>query len=96
MGPVRFNLSKSGVGISTGVRGLRVGISSNGKPYIAGGSGGLYFRNYSKSYSSTPQLNWIEIENIKSSDTYQQIYEIKAKRNQYTFLPPNRKNYDNY
>jgi|GEM_PF-1990039 len=79
MGPVRFNLSKSGLGISTGVRGLRVGLSGNGKPYIAGGRGGLYFRNYSKSYSSTPQLNSAEIENIKSSDTYQQITEMTLK-----------------
>jgi Protein of unknown function (DUF4236) len=43
MGPVRWNLSKSGIGMSAGVRGLRVGTGPRGS-YIAGGRGGLYFR----------------------------------------------------
>jgi hypothetical protein len=43
MGPVRWNLSKSGIGMSVGVRGLRVGTGPRG-PYVAGGRGGLYFR----------------------------------------------------
>lgn len=43
MGPVRWNLSKSGIGMSVGVRGLRVGTGPRGS-YIAGGRGGLYFR----------------------------------------------------
>lgn len=43
MGPVRWNLSKSGIGMSVGVRGLRVGTGPRGA-YIAGGRGGLYFR----------------------------------------------------
>ena len=43
MGPVRWNLSKSGIGMSVGVRGLRVGAGPRG-PYVAGGRGGIYFR----------------------------------------------------
>src|SRR2546429_593867 len=43
-GPLRFNLSKSGVGVSAGVKGARVGVDSRGKPYVAGGRGGFYFR----------------------------------------------------
>ena len=43
MGPVRWNLSKSGIGMSVGVRGLRVGTGPRGA-YVAGGRGGLYFR----------------------------------------------------
>ncbi len=43
MGPVRWNLSKSGIGMSVGIRGLRVGTGPRGA-YIAGGRGGLYFR----------------------------------------------------
>ena len=43
-GPLRFNLSKSGVGISAGVKGARVGVDARGKGYVAGGRGGLYFR----------------------------------------------------
>ena len=42
-GPVRWNLSKSGIGMSVGVRGLRVGTGPRGS-YIAGGRRGLYFR----------------------------------------------------
>jgi hypothetical protein len=37
LGPLRFNLSKSGTGTSIGVKGLRVGTGPNGR-------GGLYFR----------------------------------------------------
>jgi Protein of unknown function (DUF4236) len=44
LGPVRFNLSKSGVGVSAGVKGLRVGVDARGKGYVAGGRYGLYFR----------------------------------------------------
>lgn len=43
MGPVRWNLSRSGIGMSVGVKGLRVGTGPRGS-YIAGGRGGLYFR----------------------------------------------------
>jgi hypothetical protein len=43
VGPVRFNLSKSGVGVSTGIKGLRVGTGPRGN-YIHMGRGGLYYR----------------------------------------------------
>lgn len=44
VGGLKFNLSSSGVGVSTGVKGLRVGVSGNGKTYVSGGSNGIYFR----------------------------------------------------
>lgn len=44
IGPVRFNLSKSGIGTSIGVRGFRVGVRPNGKSYIHAGGYGLYYR----------------------------------------------------
>ena len=44
VGPVRLNFSRSGVGVSTGVRGLRSGINAKGKSYVAGGRYGVYFR----------------------------------------------------
>ena len=48
LGPLRFNLSKSGVGTSTGIKGARVGAGPRGA-YVAGGTGGIYFReNISK------------------------------------------------
>lgn len=43
MGPVRLNLSKRGLGVSTGVKGFRIGTGPRG-PYVAGGRGGIYFR----------------------------------------------------
>lgn len=42
-GPFRFNLSKSGVGVSAGVPGFRVGTGPRGN-YIHMGRGGVYYR----------------------------------------------------
>jgi hypothetical protein len=42
-GPFRFNFSKSGVGLSVGIRGLRIGTGPRGH-YIHAGRGGLYYR----------------------------------------------------
>lgn len=42
-GPFRFNLSKSGIGMSTGVKGLRVGTGPRGA-YVHAGRGGIYYR----------------------------------------------------
>ena len=44
LGPIRFNLSKSGVGTSIGVKGFRVGEDARGRDYVQGGRGGIYFR----------------------------------------------------
>lgn len=43
VGPFRFNLSKSGVGVSAGVKGFRVGTGPRGN-YVHMGRGGLYYR----------------------------------------------------
>ena len=45
-GPIRFNLSKSGLGFSAGVTGARLGVTSRGRPYLHAGRGGLYVREY--------------------------------------------------
>jgi len=42
-GPFRFNLSKSGLGISVGVKGFRLGTGPRGN-YVHMGRGGLYYR----------------------------------------------------
>jgi hypothetical protein len=42
-GPFRFNLSKSGIGMSAGVKGLRVGSGARGA-YVHAGRGGIYYR----------------------------------------------------
>lgn len=43
VGPFRFNLSKSGVGVSAGVKGLRLGTGPRGN-YVHLGRYGLYYR----------------------------------------------------
>ncbi|MBQ6292460.1 MAG: DUF4236 domain-containing protein [Lachnospiraceae bacterium] len=43
VGPVRFNLSKSGIGVSTGVKGFRVSNGPKGS-YLNMGRNGLYYR----------------------------------------------------
>lgn len=43
-GPLRVNLSKSGLGLSAGVKGARIGINSQGRSYVHGGRHGLYYR----------------------------------------------------
>lgn len=50
-GPLKLNLSKSGVGYSVGVRGFRVGKDARGRSYTAASipGTGLYNRTYSSS-----------------------------------------------
>jgi hypothetical protein len=43
IGPLRINLSKSGLGGSVGVKGLRVGTGPRGR-YLHAGREGLYYR----------------------------------------------------
>jgi hypothetical protein len=51
VGPFRFNLSKSGIGLSAGVTGLRFGTGPRGR-YVHAGRGGIYYR---KTLSSDPE-----------------------------------------
>ena len=50
-GPLRFNLSKSGLGLSGGVTGARVGSGPRGS-YVHGGRHGLYYRKHLSSGQS--------------------------------------------
>src|SRR4029077_15353448 len=57
VGPFRFNLSKSGIGVSAGIKGLRIGTGPRGN-YVQMGRGGIYFRRTIPSSDSrrTPSL----------------------------------------
>ncbi|MBO7486294.1 MAG: DUF4236 domain-containing protein [Spirochaetaceae bacterium] len=44
LGGIRFNVSKSGIGFSTGIKGLRIGVNSKGQSYVSGGTHGVYYR----------------------------------------------------
>jgi hypothetical protein len=43
-GPFRLNLSQYGLGLSTGVKGLRFGVRPNGQTYVHMGRYGIYYR----------------------------------------------------
>jgi hypothetical protein len=53
-GPFRFNITKSGIGVSTGVRGFRVGTGPRGNYVFAGGHG-FYYR---ASLGGAPTGRW--------------------------------------
>ena len=58
-GPIRFNISKSGIGVSTGVKGARIATGPSGT-YIHLGRNGVYYRqkidrSVSGNESSTPR-----------------------------------------
>jgi hypothetical protein len=66
-GPVRINLSKSGVGASIGVKGARLIALARGSTYITVGTHGFYYRpaNPKASRGEFPQLNiWNGPHNI--------------------------------
>lgn len=64
IGGIKLNFSKSGIGVSTGIKGLRIGVDSKGKAYRSVGipGTGIYSRknlttankshNYTKNYES--------------------------------------------
>ena len=57
VGPLAVNLSKSGIGLSTGLRGLRAGISSHRGIYTSAnlpGTGLYYRRYYNHHHASEP------------------------------------------
>jgi hypothetical protein len=53
VGPLRLNLSKSGLGLSAGVTGARIGLSPRGA-YVHGGRHGIYYRKYLKKGKGNP------------------------------------------
>ena len=60
---IRLNLSKSGLGLSGGVRGFRIGTGPRG-PYINAGRDGIYYRKQLGSRSAggagrSGALGWI-------------------------------------
>lgn len=44
VGPFRFNLSKSGLGVSAGIKGLRIGTGPRGN-YVRIGTKNIYYRS---------------------------------------------------
>lgn len=53
-GPMRFNFSKSGIGVSAGVKGARISAGPRGT-YVHAGAGGFYYRQRIGGSSVRPQ-----------------------------------------
>lgn len=98
LGPVRFNLSKSGIGVSIGVKGFRYGISPRGS-YIHMGRGGLYYKAMlTKKTASqtrqreTEQPHYINIESadaaqIVDSSSVEIVNELNHQRKKVSLWP---------
>lgn len=60
---LRLNFSKSGVGMSGGVRGFRVGVNPRGQRYVQCGADGIYYR---KQFGSATNKN----HSVRASPTF--------------------------
>lgn len=70
IGPVRFNLSKSGIGTSFGVKGFRIGIRPNGSSYLHAGRYGLYYREeLGGKRTHNNRQTYLQNEKLSSYDT---------------------------
>jgi hypothetical protein len=98
VGPFRFNLSGSGVGVSVGMRGLRVGAGPRGN-YVRIGGHGVYYRQAIPRAESAPPPPMLpasgelaEIESaaateIVDSSSEALVEEIRAKRRMLSLTP---------
>ncbi len=99
-GPLRFNLSKSGLGVSAGVKGFRIGTGPRGN-YVHAGAGGFYYRatlpqSRAKRRPPVPARSVIsplaEIESAESlsmgeANSADLLAEINAKRRSLQLWP---------
>lgn len=67
LGPPRFNLSKSGIGASIGVKGLRVSKGPRGKQ-INAGAGGLYYRGSLDAPANSPHAEASNVSELATLD----------------------------
>jgi hypothetical protein len=61
VGPIRFNLSKSGIGVSAGIKGLRIGAGPRGN-YIHAGRGGIYYRKTLSAHAARPVVSKLQLQ----------------------------------
>ena len=80
VGPLRFNLSKSGVGVSAGVKGFRVGYGPRGN-YVHMGVGGLYYKTTfptNKKNGNTENIVNPPLYNTDNSPVMQEIATVDS------------------
>ena len=78
LGPIRFNLSKSGIGTSVGVTGFRVGVRPNGRSYLHAGRHGLYYRK--ELGGGTNNQAHQNAENVTIENTYTTKYNTASSQ----------------
>src|SRR6266581_377508 len=76
LGPLRFNLSKSGIGVSAGITGFRVGTGPRGNYIHAGRSGVYYRKNFRGGVGSRLVA---QDEKIRSSDADEFVQHEASK-----------------
>lgn len=83
LGGIRLNLSKSGLGISYGVKGLRVSTNAKGTT-LYGGRGGLYYR---KKLSSKKEETQVGFENAEKNYTpyLSYIHHLKEVKGEFDY-----------
>jgi len=81
VGPFRFNLSKSGVGVSAGFKGFRLGNGPRGN-YVHMGRSGLYYRATlpSSSHVSIPSSNTNQPETTPDVVNFHEIESVEASQ----------------
>ena len=97
LGAFKIGFSTKGIGVSTGVKGLRLGISSSGTPYVSGGIGGFRYRkNLTTSrtrYKKQPKVKLINNydKNLKEEIEYTNPHNKNEEvKNKYTFEIPQK------
>jgi hypothetical protein len=67
IGPFRINLSKSGIGLSAGIKGLRVGRDAKGRTYssVSIPGTGLYNRTYQSKSVNKSSLSTTERQSVE-------------------------------
>lgn len=92
VGPLRFNLSGSGIGMSVGVRGLRVGSGPRGN-YVRVGRGGVYYQKTfhapaaPRPHAQLQDITTVDAAQIADSSSEQLLAELREKRAVVRLLP---------
>jgi len=80
-GPFRLSLSKSGIGLSAGVRGLRIGTGPR-RHYVHAGLGGIYYRSSigraGEGRTSTAQQNDLRLDPQEYAANSVKMIEVKS------------------
>lgn len=76
-GPLRLNLSRSGLGASFGVKGARVGVGPRGS-YIQMGRGGLYYRQTLTPGHSRPAPAPDHFQQVPAPPSADSVHEIRS------------------